>query len=129
MPRNTPLVADLNGDGVPDVTIVDGAGDILFREGVPGEPGSFDPPITINAGSPSRDIAAVATSQGTLLASVDATDNAVSLFAYHNGQFSLARQAAHGRPSRRRSFRPTSKATARTTWSSETRATARSRST
>ena len=36
VPHNTPLVADLNGDGVPDVAIVDGAGDILFRQGVPG---------------------------------------------------------------------------------------------
>jgi len=88
VPRNTPLVADLNGDGVPDVTIVDGAGDILFRQGVPDQPGTFEPPITINSGFPSRDIAAVITSQGTLLASVDAEDNAVSLFAYRNGLFS-----------------------------------------
>ena len=65
-------MADLNGDGIPDVTIVDGAGDILFRQGVPDQPGSFEPPITINSGFPSRDIAAVNTSQGILLASVDA---------------------------------------------------------
>ena len=56
-PHNTPLVADLNGDGVPDVAIVDGAGDILFRQGRPGQPGSFDPPVTVNPGRPSRDIA------------------------------------------------------------------------
>ena len=87
--QNTPLVADLTGGGVPDVTIVDGAGDILFRAGTPGEPGRFAPPITINVGSPSRDIAAVATSKGTLLASVDSTDNAVSMYGYHNGQFTL----------------------------------------
>ena len=87
VPRNTPLIADFGADGVPDVAIVDGAGDILFRAGMPGEPGTFAPPITINVGSPSRDIAAVGTTQGTLLASVDATDSAVSLFGYHNGQF------------------------------------------
>ena len=96
VPRNTPLVADLNGDGVPDVTIVDGAGDILFRQGVPDEPGSFEPPITINSGFPSRDIAAVVTRQGTLLASVDAEDNAVSLFAYHDGLFSRVVRLATG---------------------------------
>jgi len=86
-PHNTPVVADFSGDGVPDVAVVDGAGNILFRAGVPGQPGTFDPPITVNVGHPSRDIAAVTTSEGTLLASVDATDNAVSVFGYHNGQF------------------------------------------
>ncbi len=59
--RDTPLVADLNGDGVPDVSVVDSAGDILFRAGQPGEPGSFAPPITVNPGDPSRDIAFVDT--------------------------------------------------------------------
>jgi hypothetical protein len=88
VPQNTPLVADLNGDGVPDVTIVDGAGNILFRQGVADQSGTFDPPITINSGFPSRDIAAVVTRRGTLLASVDADDNAVSLFGYRNGLFS-----------------------------------------
>ena len=88
-PHNTPLVADFTGDGVPDVAIVDGAGDILFRAGLPDQPGSFEPPITINSGKPSRDIAAVVTRQGTLLASVDARDNAVTLFAYRNGQFTV----------------------------------------
>ena len=87
VPRNTPVVADFTGDGVPDVAIVDGAGDILFRQGVPTQPGSFRPPITINTGFPSRDIAAVITNQGALLASVDETDNAVTWFAYISGQF------------------------------------------
>ncbi len=85
--RNTPVVADFTGDGVPDVAIVDGSGDILFRQGVANQPGSFEPPITINPGFPSRDIAAVFTNQGVLLASVDAADNAVSWFAYVDGQF------------------------------------------
>ena len=87
VPQNTPIVADFTGDGVPDVAIVDGAGDILFRQGLPNQPGSFEPPVTINPGLPSRDIAAVVTNQGVLLASVDATDNAVTWFAYLNGQF------------------------------------------
>ena len=102
--HNTPLVADLNGDGVPDVAIVDGAGDILFRPGQPNQPGTFGPPVTVNArhpGSiflarPSRDIAAVTTNHGTLLASVDANQNAVSLFAYGNGGWSLVGSLATG---------------------------------
>jgi hypothetical protein len=87
--HNTPVVADFNRDLLPDVAIVDGAGDILFRQGRPNQPGSFDPPVMVNPGRPSRDIAAVRTSQGTLLASVDAKDNAVSLFSYRNGGFSF----------------------------------------
>ena len=79
--RETPLVADVNGDGAPDVSVVDAAGDILFRAGQPGEPGNFAPPVTVNPGDPSRDIAFVSTDLGPLLASVDANDNAISLFA------------------------------------------------
>jgi hypothetical protein len=96
VPRNTPVVADFTGDGVPDIAIVDGAGDIFFRQGLANRPGSFEPPVTINSGVPSRDIAAVATNQGVLLASVDATGNAVSWFAYHNGQFRLMGTLATG---------------------------------
>ena len=97
-PHNTPLVADFTGDGVPDVASVDGAGNILFRQGRPAQPGSFDPPVTVNPGRPSRDIAAVRTKQGTLLASVDAKDKdkAVSLFAYRNGGFSFVGSLATG---------------------------------
>ena len=38
--HETPLVADMNGDGAPDVMVVDAAGDILYRAGRPGEPGA-----------------------------------------------------------------------------------------
>jgi len=87
-PHATPLVADVNGDGTEDVLVINGAGDILYRQGQPGRPGSFDPPVTINPGNPSRDIAWVPnTSQGPVLASVDAKDNAISFYAYRDGRF------------------------------------------
>ena len=87
-PHATPLVADVNGDGTDDVLVVDGAGDILYRQGIPGQPGTFDPPVTINPGYPSRDIAWLPnTDQGPVLASVDARDDAVSLYAYRDGGF------------------------------------------
>ena len=57
--RETPVVADINGDHTLDVSVVDAAGDILFRAGIPGEPGDFAPPVTVNPGDPSRDIAVV----------------------------------------------------------------------
>jgi hypothetical protein len=83
-----PLVAAVNGDGTDDVLIVDGAGDILYRQGIPGQPGTFEPPVTVNPGFPSRDIAWVPDSrEGPLLASVDARDNAVSLYAWRDGGF------------------------------------------
>ena len=88
-PRPPPLVADLTGDGVDDVLVVNGAGDILWRRGRPQEPGTFDPPVTINPGHPSRDIVAVDTNQGLVLASVDATDDAVSLYAWRDGSFAV----------------------------------------
>ena len=87
-PQANPLVVNVNQDGAEDVLVVDAAGDILYRQGIPGQPGSFLPPVTVNSGNPSRDIAWVPmTDQGPLLASVDARDNAVSLYAWRNGGF------------------------------------------
>ena len=88
-PQATPVVADLTGDGVDDVFVVNGAGDILWRRGRPQEPDTFDSPVTINPGHPSRDIVAVDTNQGMVLASVDATDDAVSLYAWRDDSFAL----------------------------------------
>ena len=63
-PQATPLVADVNGDGTDDVLVVNGSGEILYRQGVPGQPGTFEPPVIINPPLPdgsnpyaSRDIA------------------------------------------------------------------------
>jgi hypothetical protein len=94
--RETPLVADLNGDGAPDVSVVDAAGDILYRAGIPGEPGIFAPPITVNPGDPSRDIAFVDTQYGPALASVDADDNAISFFTLRSTGFVLVGKLATG---------------------------------
>jgi hypothetical protein len=83
---SSPTVAD-PGDGTNDVFIVKQDGDILWRKGDPGAPGSFSPPITINPGFPSRDITFIASKLGPVLASVDVVDDAVSLYAYRNGTF------------------------------------------
>ena len=110
------MVADLNRDGTEDVLVIDAAGAILLRQGIPGEPGTFLPPVTIqpidpSTGAleyPSRGIVWVPnTEQGPLLASVDATDNAISLFAYRNGGFVRIGSLPTGQLRRRRSSRPT----------------------
>ena len=94
--RETPLVADVSGDGAPDVSVVDAAGDILYRAGRPGEPGIFASPVTVNPGEPSRDIAFVSTQYGLALASVDADDNAISFFVLRSTGFVLVTKLSTG---------------------------------
>ena len=71
----------MNGDDANDVVVINAAGDILYRQGQPRGPGTFEPPVKVNPGFPARDIVAVDTNQGRMLASVDATDKAISLYA------------------------------------------------
>ena len=129
-PHATPLVADVNGDGTDDVLVVDGAGNILYRQGIPGQPGTLraarhDQPRT----NPSRDIAWVPEHRSGPAArqrrrpATTPSRSTPSATAASSG-------SARSRPAgcRRRSSRPTSTATAWTTWSSATPATAPSRS-
>jgi FG-GAP-like repeat/FG-GAP repeat len=87
IPHANPTVADLTGDGTDDVFVVNAAGDILYRQGQPGGPGHFLPPVTINPRNPARDIAYLSTPLGPVLTAVDARDDAVSLYAYRAGAF------------------------------------------
>ena len=92
----TPLVADLNGDGAPDVSVVDAAGDILYRAGQAGRARIFAPPVTVNPGDPSRAIAFVSTEFGPVLASVDANDNVISFFVLRSTGFVKVASLATG---------------------------------
>ena len=88
--HDTPLVAGLNGDGINDVFIINQAGDILWRKGRPTHAApSIRPSRSIStllhATNPRARIAFVSTRQGPLIASVNARDDAVSLFAYRGG--------------------------------------------
>jgi hypothetical protein len=86
--RNDPLLADVTGAGTGDVLVVDGAGNILYRQAIPGHPGTFEPPVTVNPNNPSRDIAWLpSTDQGPVLASVDAHDDSISFYGYRDGGF------------------------------------------
>jgi hypothetical protein len=79
--RDTPRLADLDGDGTADVTLLDAAGRLLWRRGRPDIPGTYDPPVVLNPGTPARDFIVVATDRGPRIAAVDARGNAVSLYA------------------------------------------------
>ena len=98
-PQANPLVADVNGDGTDDVFVVDSSGDILYRQGVPGQPGTFEPPVIINPGDPSRDIAWLPnTDQGPVLASVDAQDNAIIVLRLPRRRIRATERIAPHRP-------------------------------
>jgi hypothetical protein len=79
----TPLVADLNGDGTPDVAVLNHAGEILLRSGRPDSPGAFDPPVVLNPDPrfAARELALVRTGHGLVLAALDARDSALSFYA------------------------------------------------
>jgi FG-GAP-like repeat len=88
--RIKPRVADLDSDGIADVIVSDGAGDILWRRGrAAGTPGMYDynPPVLVNPGTPARDFAIVPSVLGPLIATVDAKGNTVSFFVYSGGRF------------------------------------------
>src|SRR5262249_7739726 len=79
----TPLVADLNGDGTPDVAVVNNRGEILLRLGRPDTPGTFDPPVVLNPDPrfAARELALVRTGRGMVLAALDAHDSALSFYS------------------------------------------------
>jgi hypothetical protein len=92
--RNTPQLADLGGDGIPDSVVLDRAGNILFRKGLPGPDHIFAPPVIINPGRPARDLTLVNTGAGWAVAAADARfDPALSSanrFVYAVSLYTLA---------------------------------------
>jgi hypothetical protein len=79
----TPLVRDLNGDGTPDVAVLNHAGQILLRYGRPDAPGTFEPPVVINPDPryAARELALVRTGSGVELAALDAGDSGLSFYS------------------------------------------------
>src|SRR5262249_31144113 len=84
--RSTPLVADLNGDGLADVTVLSRDGRILYRQrrrpDASGADSGFEAPVVINPDPrfAARDLAVVQTKTGPVLAALDATDAALSFY-------------------------------------------------
>ena len=104
------------------------AGDILYRQGSPGEPGSFEPPVTINPGIPVARHRLGPQDRSRPRARQRRRPTTRSRSTPTATAASSGRLARHRPLCRRRSSRPTSTATAGTTWSSATPATAPSRS-
>src|SRR5262249_53915334 len=71
--RNTPYLADLTRDRLPDSVILDRSGNVLFRKGLPGSDNLFAPPVALNPGRPARDLTVVQTDTGWAVASADAS--------------------------------------------------------
>ncbi|MGE3808832.1 MAG: FG-GAP-like repeat-containing protein, partial [Gemmataceae bacterium] len=79
-PQPTPLLADLNQDGVLDAVVLDEQGNILYRQGRPSEPGAFEAPFLVNPGQLARDVVAVTDGGQVRLAAVDTSRNQISLY-------------------------------------------------
>jgi hypothetical protein len=94
--HSTPLVADLNGDGVPDVAILAGNGQILVRFGNPTAAGTFAPPVVLNPdpAASARDLTMVTVNGRQELAALDAYDSVISLYAFAGGSAFIRRRAA-----------------------------------
>lgn len=89
-PRPTPLLADVNGDGIKDSVIVSRAGAILLRPGLASPPGAFAPAIRVNpTDRPARAVAVVPAGAQTWLAATDRLDDDVSLYAVDAGGHSF----------------------------------------
>ncbi len=70
--RNTPYLARLHEDGLPDSVVLDRRGNVVFRKGLPGDD-LFAPPVTLNPGRPARDLTVLHTSSGPAVATADAS--------------------------------------------------------
>ncbi len=100
--RHVPFLQDLTGDSVPDELILDGSGELLFRQGLAGQADQFAPPVVINPGRPARDATVFQTADGWAVAAVDDTGNTVSIYTWDAATEPLRphRRLCHRQPSR-----------------------------
>src|SRR5262249_49264633 len=60
---------------------------VLWRQGRPGEPGTFAPPLLVNPGRPAHDAVTLTGNGPPLVAAIDAGGATVSLYQYFPGGF------------------------------------------
>lgn len=87
--RTAPIVADVDGDGISDVTVVDYQGRVLWRRGRPDSLGQFDPPIVVNPGAAALDATVLSTAAGPRLAVTDSLNSQIVLYAWKAGHFEV----------------------------------------
>jgi hypothetical protein len=88
----TPLYGDVNGDRIPDVVIRASNGAILFRPGIPGQPGTFGSAMLVN-GNPknpaqlmaARAVALITTASGTSIAAVNDVGDVLVTYTWQPG--------------------------------------------
>jgi hypothetical protein len=88
-----PLIADLTGDGVPDLTSITADGRILFRQGL--ADGTFAPAQALNGpADPACDLTVVGGPGGALLAALPDSprDQALLLYAWSRGSGALVQR-------------------------------------
>jgi hypothetical protein len=87
--QSAPVVADLNGDGVPDVVVLRQDGKILFRPGLVGQASAFGPPVVINPDLAwaARHIVVGRVAGMNMLLAVNARSNSDAVYADLGGHF------------------------------------------
>jgi hypothetical protein len=91
----TPILADFNHDGVPDVVVLQRSGTILARLGIEGGGFLFAPPVVLNpdAQDSARDLAVVHVAGEPVLAAADARSDSLSLYSWNAGSRGFVRRA------------------------------------
>jgi hypothetical protein len=90
-----PALTDVNGDGTLDLITRSQSGTVLYRQGIPGSPGTFQSPVVVNSDGPARDLGVLRTPRGTWIALLNVDGTAVTLFALQaDGSFAPAQTLA-----------------------------------
>ena len=99
--RLDPIVVDLDADGISDVLSVSGGGEILARLGRSKTAATFHPPRRLFGDAKVRDVTAVATKGGWMIAATDREGDTVSIFSRDTttGEWNAQTLAAGGGPS------------------------------
>jgi hypothetical protein len=78
--HSNPLLADLDGDGITDVVSVGGNGEMLARLGRSKDSATYHPPQRLFGEARVRDITAVETKSGWMLAATNREGNSISIY-------------------------------------------------